>query len=299
VPARISLGRRRFFYVMEKGWIKIHRSIIDWEWASDSSTFAFWVKLLLLVNFEDKKWKGLIIKAGQIVTSHEKLSDATGLSKSTIKRYLNLLKQTGEISLESKPGKGTILTVLKYKNYQFEERYTTTDHNSDRNSDHNSDHNRDHNRDLLLKKEKNKRKKRTTGGTNPPDVSLPEELSFSTPEGSQIEQKMDSLSRWEKVLSVWKSSEPDYVLKATRDKYWMKKSKEFQEEMVTYLEGLGPKAVHLQTLWIGPMFKNNLFHPGQIQTEIDKKESQTKTKTQNSVIHGLPDFNEIAKNYQK
>ncbi len=245
-----------------QGWIKLHRSIIDWEWSSDHNLCWFWIKLLLVVNYKDNKWKGNFIKAGQIVTSYQKLGESLGFSESSVRRYLQKLTETGEITVDAKRGIGTIITVLKYTNYQFEESSGLEEHISD----HKDDHKADHKADQLLKKERKVKKKRTLSGADAPSQT-PE---FNSIDNMKTEQRIESLTRWGKVLAIWKTSEADYVLKASVEKYWMTYSKEFQEEMVQYLESLGANSVHLSKLWISPMMKQRLFHPGQIAIEIEK-----------------------------
>ena len=48
------------------GWLKLHRKISEWEWYTDGNTFRLFLHLLLNANFEDKKWKGITIKKGEL-----------------------------------------------------------------------------------------------------------------------------------------------------------------------------------------------------------------------------------------
>jgi len=57
------------------GWIKLHRSIIDWEWFEDSNALKLLIYLNCKVNIEDKKWNGIVIKKGSMVLSWKTLSD--------------------------------------------------------------------------------------------------------------------------------------------------------------------------------------------------------------------------------
>ena len=36
------------------GWIKIHRKLLEWEWADDPNMVALWIHLLLNANLTDK-----------------------------------------------------------------------------------------------------------------------------------------------------------------------------------------------------------------------------------------------------
>jgi len=66
---------------MCKGWIKLHRSIKDWEWYDDTNATRLLIHLLVTVNYEDKKWKGNTIKAGSLAFSWDTLSNELGLTK--------------------------------------------------------------------------------------------------------------------------------------------------------------------------------------------------------------------------
>ena len=73
--------------------------------------------LLVLANFEDKRWKGMVIKRGQLVTSISRLSESTGISQQSLRTCLAKLEQTQEINKQT-TNKFTIITILKYDSYQ-------------------------------------------------------------------------------------------------------------------------------------------------------------------------------------
>ena len=64
----------------DKGFIKISRKILEWEWYTDSNTKIVFLHCLLKANWKDKNWKGETIKRGQFVTSLEKIAQETNLS---------------------------------------------------------------------------------------------------------------------------------------------------------------------------------------------------------------------------
>lgn len=78
---------------------------------------SLWVHMLSLVNYEDKPWKGIVIKRGQLVTSLPSLSALTGLSIQEVRTCLKRLETTGEISQKS-TNKFRIITICKYCSYQ-------------------------------------------------------------------------------------------------------------------------------------------------------------------------------------
>ena len=82
----------------EEGFIKLYRKILSWEWADDNNMLCFFIRLLFVVNYQDKQWHGITIKRGSFVTSMDKLCELMKMSKSAVKRCLENLRTTGEIS---------------------------------------------------------------------------------------------------------------------------------------------------------------------------------------------------------
>jgi len=101
---------------MNNGWIKLHRSFLDWEWFSCPNTCQLFIYCMLRANHTDTKWRGIPIKRGQFLTSYEKLSVGTGLSIQNIRTCLKSLESTGEISREP-TSKLTRLTICKFDTY--------------------------------------------------------------------------------------------------------------------------------------------------------------------------------------
>lgn len=102
------------------GWIKIHRSLLDWEWYSDTNTTRLFLHLLLKANHKDKRWQGKVIKRGQLVTSTISLSKDTGLTRQQIRTSMDKLKLTSSITSKT-TNKYTLLTIDKYDEFQKEE----------------------------------------------------------------------------------------------------------------------------------------------------------------------------------
>ena len=105
---------------MCNGWIKLHRKILDWEWFTSPSTLQLFIYLLLRANKEDKKWRGILIKRGQLVTSVATISEETKLSTQQVRTSLNRLKSTNEITSKT-TNIFTLVTVCKYESYQLYE----------------------------------------------------------------------------------------------------------------------------------------------------------------------------------
>jgi len=100
-----------------KGFIKLHRSIIDWEWYQDKNTRLIFVHLLLTANYTPKTWRGQTIERGQLITSIKKLSHAVGLTTQQTRRALNNIQKSKEITIKT-TNKFTLLTLDNYSTYQ-------------------------------------------------------------------------------------------------------------------------------------------------------------------------------------
>jgi DNA-binding transcriptional regulator YhcF (GntR family) len=108
------------------GWIKIHRQILDWEWYSDNNAFRVFMHLILKANHKDKRFKGMELKAGSVVTSRDILALETGLSVRQIRTALDKLKSTNEVTIKTS-SQGTIIEVVNYIKYQLTTSETTNE----------------------------------------------------------------------------------------------------------------------------------------------------------------------------
>jgi len=100
------------------GWIKLHRQILEWEWYSDNNCFRLFLHLLLKANHKERRFKGMELEIGTIVTSRDLLARETGLTGQQIRTALNKLILTNEITSVSSP-QGTIIQIVNYEKYQI------------------------------------------------------------------------------------------------------------------------------------------------------------------------------------
>lgn len=99
------------------GWLKLFRCFTEWEWYSDTNTVRLFLHLLLRVNYRERRWKGITIPRGSMVTSLAALAAETTLSVQNIRTCLAHLKSTGEISVETTPCY-TLISINNYARYQ-------------------------------------------------------------------------------------------------------------------------------------------------------------------------------------
>lgn len=101
----------------EIGWIKIYRKLMDWEWYTNSQTVHLFLHLILSANTQEKKWQGITIGKGQLVTGRRTLSEATKIPVTSIHRILERLRSSGVIEIKTN-NKGSIITICNYETYQ-------------------------------------------------------------------------------------------------------------------------------------------------------------------------------------
>lgn len=102
---------------MSESWIKIYRRFEEWQWFQIPEMVQLFICLLINANPEAKKWKGITIERGQLVTSYESLHNKTDLSIRTLRTCLSRLEQTGEIERQA-TNKYSIITICNYDSYQ-------------------------------------------------------------------------------------------------------------------------------------------------------------------------------------
>ena len=88
------------------GWIKIHRTMLQWEHFNEPSVVTVFLALLLVAD------------NGQTDVGLGGLAAITGLSKNTIRHALAKLANSGEITRQTSTGQKTITTITNWNEYQ-------------------------------------------------------------------------------------------------------------------------------------------------------------------------------------
>lgn len=99
------------------GYIKVFRSIEDWAWIDEPVMFYFWVRILLMANWEDKEWHGTTIERGSFITTLSDLSESLNLSVRQIRTCIERMKNDKQIVVKT-TNKFTKITICKYDDYQ-------------------------------------------------------------------------------------------------------------------------------------------------------------------------------------
>ena len=102
---------------MKQGWIKIHRSLLDWEWYDDMNVKVLFLHCLFKANHADKSYRGSVVKRGTFLTGRDLLAVETGLSVQQIRTAFTKLKSTNEVTIKSSR-QGTVVEVVNYDKFQ-------------------------------------------------------------------------------------------------------------------------------------------------------------------------------------
>lgn len=107
---------------MAEGWVKLHRSITEnWIW-DNPQYLKWWLDLILMANHKERKilFNDSIrtVGIGERVTSEQKLSERWGVSRNTVRKFLNLLVKDDMISLKKSRQTGTTYKINNYNVYQ-------------------------------------------------------------------------------------------------------------------------------------------------------------------------------------
>ena len=109
----------------EKGWVKIHRKLLENPISSKPEYFSVWVHLLLMANHKPTSFiwncKKQELKEGQLLTGLKALSRETGVSQGTLYRILKYLEREGQIKMQTTT-KYTVITILNWEKYQENEK---------------------------------------------------------------------------------------------------------------------------------------------------------------------------------
>ena len=98
-------------------WIKLYRKFVEWEWYSDIACKVVFLHLLLTANWQPKKWQGLTIDVGEVVTGRTALAEAVGISVQQVRTALKKLCESDVIEIDT-TNKFTVIRIKNYKMYQ-------------------------------------------------------------------------------------------------------------------------------------------------------------------------------------
>ena len=102
---------------MREGWLKLHYSIIDWEFSDAPNMLVLWIHLLLHAETKTVKHNGITVRRGQLLTSVSQICEWTGLSAQMVRTGIKKLTATKQITSKA-TNKSTCITICKFESYQ-------------------------------------------------------------------------------------------------------------------------------------------------------------------------------------
>ena len=100
-----------------KGWLKLHRTFLEWEWYKDNNTKAVYLHLLLNACIEPCVVYNTLLSAGQYITTIATLALECNITTKQCRTAVNHLIATGNITVTT-TNKFSVFTVLNFAKYQ-------------------------------------------------------------------------------------------------------------------------------------------------------------------------------------
>lgn len=107
-----------------KGYIKLHRKIVETKYYKKSQYTHLWLHLLLRASHSGSKWKfkgrEYTIRPGQVLCSMKGLSEQTGINEMQCYRIIKRYEKVKQITKKTY-NKCSVIQILNWKNYQTDE----------------------------------------------------------------------------------------------------------------------------------------------------------------------------------
>jgi len=128
-----------------QGFIHLHRTLLTWNYHNNPSMLAVWTHLLLLAEYEEREYNGVVVKRGELLVSQLWLAQYVGVSIAQLRNCLKILEETNEIT-RKKTNNVTLIKILKYDDYQG-----VIGSRNERNDEQNNEHPDKQNNDMERK----------------------------------------------------------------------------------------------------------------------------------------------------
>ena len=117
---RGPMDSSKWFFHMQ-GWVKLHRQFRDSPYYKECKAKSVWIECLLRANYGESQQllrrQKIQLDAGQFVMGREEFGKSIGISGSTAWYWLGVFEADSMIDIK-KTSKGSIVTVLKWSEYQ-------------------------------------------------------------------------------------------------------------------------------------------------------------------------------------
>ncbi len=100
-----------------QGWVKLHRKLAEWEWYDDIPTRLVFIDLLIRASHKERKWQGLLLTKGSLVTTYDEIAERNKLTYDVARNTVKKLVNTHVITKQKTHNK-LLINVLNYGKYQ-------------------------------------------------------------------------------------------------------------------------------------------------------------------------------------
>lgn len=163
---------------MNEWFIKLFRSLLDWEWYDDINVTRLFIHLLLKANYSDSKWRWIEIKRWENLTTLENLCKETWLSVQSIRTVLKKLKSTNEITVKSTSS----FSIIKLNNF---DKYQ--DNNTEINKQVTNKQQTSNKQSTYKEEEKERKEEKEINYNNNSEIEISENLGNETENFSSYE----------------------------------------------------------------------------------------------------------------
>lgn len=122
----------------KKGWIKLWRKSLDNDFCKgDVRKLGFWTWCLLKAVTEEGDYplgnQMVHLKPGQFIFGRRRAAQETGLSESTVYKWMRLLQKSNNVRNNVRNNHYSVITIIKWDSYQGQEKNGNNDGNNVRN----------------------------------------------------------------------------------------------------------------------------------------------------------------------
>lgn len=125
-----------------KGFALIHRQFMDSRLYRDSQAVHLWLHLILKANHTDEEVNTdigmMVVRRGQMITGRPTLVSETFIPDNKVKSLLRTFESKGMINIESKGRKFSLISIVKYDDFQSQNCPTDVQRMSNANTSENA-----------------------------------------------------------------------------------------------------------------------------------------------------------------
>lgn len=105
-----------------------------------------------------------------------------------------------------------------------------------------------------------------------------------------VAHEIESRVNWEKLTSLWQTTESGSVLKAIYKKYFLPLGNQEQESILKMVQDFGSDVQYLKNVWIGKTFKEELMNKESLQKDIERAKRFSKPQSKTDDIRRISNF---------